>query len=85
MRSPGVSDASRVASSIAGWCENPLAVWAKAKRRICVAAASANSGRPWPMLTHHSPDVPSSISRPSASFSVAPLADSTITGPVRAC
>ena len=42
-------------------------------RRICAAAASASSPRPWPTLTFHSPDSPSMYSRPSASRSIAPL------------
>ena len=54
-----------------------------------VAAARANSSRPWPTAHCQSPQVPSTYSRPSASQSSAPLPRTQTTGgwgwPTTAC
>src|SRR5882757_5647275 len=65
-RSPGAYPATRSASSIAGGVPNDHS-GKKARVSACLAAASANSARPWPTCTTNSPDRPSMNLLPSLS------------------
>ena len=70
--SSGASAATRSASRSAGSLAKSPKVWCAASVRICAAAASASSARPWPTLANQSPAVASRYSRPSASQTRAP-------------
>ena len=70
--STGESAATRVASSSAGGFVKGPKVWYAASSRICWAAASAISARPWPTLQNQSPPVASMYSRPPSSQTTAP-------------
>ena len=79
LRSPGVSSATRVASSnCLGWPRVNGAM--KSSSRSWAETASAISRRPWPALTQNSPDE-ASISRSPRSFQrYMPSARTTILG-----
>src|SRR5690242_9027910 len=68
LRSPGASSASRAARRIAWSLENSSSPVKYSSRRICCAATSARSARPWPSGECHTPPpAVSSSSLPSAS------------------
>ena len=63
----GAIAATRAASSSTGSFESGPNVWKPASSRICAAARSAISARPWPTLQYQSDAVPSRYSLPCES------------------